>query len=613
MAKGNSISKTFVWILLGLLIVGLAGFGATSMTGSIRTVGTVGSQAISVDEYARELQQEIRAFEAQTGQRMTMADARAFGLDQRVLQRLVAGAALDHEASEMGLSIGDANLQREILSMSAFQGIDGQFDRDTYRFALDRAGMNEADFEADLRAESARAIMQAAIAASVEMPDAMTEALVDYVGERRSFTFARLGRDALSTPAPTPSPEELRQFYEAEIARYTLPETKRITYALLSPTMLLDEVEVTDEAVQQLFDSRRDQYEQPERRLVERLVFPDEEAASSALAQIEVGGSTFESTVEARGLRLIDVDMGDVAFEDLGPAAEAVFAAETGAVVGPLPSNLGPALFRINGRLEARTTELADIEDELRDEVAGDRARRQVEQVSEEIDNLLAGGATLEELRDEMGMEVASIDWTRDTDEGVAAYAAFRLAAANVGPDDFPEVEFLEDGSVFALRLDEVLPPRPEPFEIARSRVSVDWTAAAVNDALAAEATERLETLDEVGGFNGLGLPVRVENGRTRSAFLNEVPQDFLAQVFTMEPGELRVISGDGAAYIVRLDAIDPPEETADTQALREALAVEFDTSLAQALFDVYVRDVQVRARPQLDQRALQAVETNFP
>ena len=47
-ARGNTISKTFIWILLALLIVGLAGFGATNLGGNIRTVGSVGDKPITV-------------------------------------------------------------------------------------------------------------------------------------------------------------------------------------------------------------------------------------------------------------------------------------------------------------------------------------------------------------------------------------------------------------------------------------------------------------------------------------------------------------------------------------------------------------------------------------
>ncbi len=93
MAAGkNSISKTFVWILMGLLFVGLAGFGATSLTGTIRTVAQVGDESISVDAYVRELQREIRAVEAQTGQALQMSQARELGLEQLALSRLTSPA-----------------------------------------------------------------------------------------------------------------------------------------------------------------------------------------------------------------------------------------------------------------------------------------------------------------------------------------------------------------------------------------------------------------------------------------------------------------------------------------------------------------------------------------
>ena len=45
MAAGvKSFSRTVVWVIVALLIVGLAGFGATSFSGSVRTVGKVVDQ-----------------------------------------------------------------------------------------------------------------------------------------------------------------------------------------------------------------------------------------------------------------------------------------------------------------------------------------------------------------------------------------------------------------------------------------------------------------------------------------------------------------------------------------------------------------------------------------
>ncbi len=613
MAAGvKSLSKTFVWILMGLLMLGLAGFGATNLTGTVRTVATVGTQSVSVDDYARELQREIRAVEAQTGQPLPMAQALELGVDRIALANLVNLASLDNEVAELGVSIGDRNLQQEILEVPAFQGTDGNFDRESYRFSLEQAGLSEAEFEDDLRRESARTLVQGAIMEGVEMPATMTDLIIDYVYARRSFTVATVSADTLNTPIPTPTDTQLQAYYDENTDQFTLLETKRLTYALLSPEMLLDQVELDDASVRRLYEEREAQYNQPERRLIERLVFTDEAAALDAKAQLEVGGTTFERLVEDRKLTLADIDLGDMAADQLGDAAEAIFAAEIGEVVGPLPSPLGQALYRVNGTLAARMTSFDDVEAELRDELAAERARRLIEAQAEDVNDLLAGGATLEELTGETEITVGEIDWTTESSDGVAAYAGFRDAAQSVRDTDFPEIGFLEDGSIFALRLNEVLPPRPEPLDSARERVAAAWTAAATNAALQSQADGVLATLATDGDFAATGLPTRVENGLTRSAFLDGTPVDFMIQVFEMEPGELRVVAGQGRAFIVRLDDILPPEETAELQQTQAAVAAQLNQALSSNLFDVYVRDAQTRAQPTLDQRALNAVQANF-
>ncbi|MFW8593183.1 peptidyl-prolyl cis-trans isomerase [Cribrihabitans neustonicus] len=612
MAAGmKKLSKTFVWILMGMLIVGLAGFGAVNFTSSASSVAQVGDEEVSIGDYVRELRREQQALQAQSGQAVTIAQLSAFGIDRVVLGRLVSLAALDHEAKQLGLSIGDENLLQELGEIQAFQGINGGFDRGAYRFALENAGLSEAEFEEDLRREAARTIVQRAIMTGTEMPAALTDTLTGYIGERRSFSYVQLNADDIALTAETPSDEDLKAFYAANPDLFTLPETKVVTYAALRPEMLVDEMDVSEDTLRKLFEDRANEYQQPERRLVERLVYANEEAAATAKAQIESGGATFESLVADRGLALEDVDMGDVTEKSLGAAGAEVFAAGVGSVVGPLPSALGPALYRVNGKLEAQVTTFEQAEPELRDELATDRARRQIEAQAETIDDLLAGGATLEELAKETGMELGRLNWTEDSSEGIAAYEGFRNAAAAITAEDFPEAAFLDDGSVFALRLDEVLPERPEPFEDARGKVLEAWQADRLNTALREEAETLLAAAKEAGSFPG-DAEVQEETGLTRTAYIETVPADLMAEVFKMEEGAFSMVLGGTSAVVVQLDGILPPAENDDMQMLAEALGAQLDQSLAQALFRAYVQDVQTRAEPQIDQQALNAAQANF-
>ena len=612
MATGKSISKTFVWIIIGLAMLGLGGFGASNLSGTIRTIGTVGDKHIDVGEYARQLSQEIQAVEAQTGETLPFSRAQEIGLDQAVLGRLISERALDHEAAVLGLSIGDEALRDQIVEISAFQGISGSFDREAYTFALERTGTSEAEFETRLREETARTLLQGAMISGVVMPTMYVSTLLDYIGETRDFTWARLDSADLNAPLETATDEQLQTYFEENTANFMLPETKRLTYVQLSPDALIESIDVPEEDLRAEFDARVNQYNTPERRLVERLVYLDEEEANRAAAALEVSGTTFETLVDERGLALADIDLGDVDRLSLDAAGEAVFAAEVGDVVGPLDTDLGPALFRVNGVLPAQVTTFEDAKSDLQGILATDRARRFVSAQAQDFDDLLAGGATLEELADETEMEIGSLDWFDGNGNGIGAHIAFADAARAVTDEDFPQIGNLEDGGVFALRLDEVLPVRAPEFKQAREQIVASWENNQVETRLNEQAATLVPQLESGADFAGLGLTAIAETDQTRTAFVGGTPPSFMEDVFKMNIGDVSVVDSFGTVLVVRLDAINPTEEN-KKDALSAQLQSQIEQSLARDLYNIYSRDAVQRAGQNIDPRSLAAVHVNFP
>jgi len=614
MAKGaNNLSKTAVWILMGLLILGLGGFGATSLTGTLRTIGQVGDKHIDIDTYARTLSQEIQAASSRAGAQLTFAQAQSIGIDREVLARMVRARALDHEAEQMGLSVGDARLRDEILNIPSFQGVDGSFDRDAYAFALEQAGTSEAAFETQLREEVARSLLQGAIMAGMTMPDTYAETLVGFLGETRDFTWVRLGAADLLEPLPTPSDAELQSYYEANLDDYQLPETKRITYTVLLPDSLIDQIVLDEDDLRSEYDLRNDQFNQPERRLVERLVYLDEDEANRAAAQLDVGGTTFEALVTERGLSLSDIDLGDVSLVELEAAGDAVFGAQVGDVVGPLASPLGPALFRVNAVLAAQNTSFEQAEPLIRQDLAADAARRQVDVLAEEYDDMLAGGATLEELADETDMELGTIDWFPSLTDDIAAYDGFRDAAAALTLDDFPQIIQLGDGGIVAMRLQEVQAPRPAPLGDVQQNVRRNFEAEQTQARLTKQAEALLPALQTGESFASQSLDATVEENLGRQAFVQGMPPAFMTDVFDMATGDVRIVPGFGTVFIVRLDKINPLGNTDEAQQQITSLSNEVGQLLAAEVFDVFGQDVVLRAGPQINQQALDAVHVNFP
>lgn len=610
--KKTSPGQLAMWILMGLLIIGLGGFGVDGvLNGSVNRVARVGDKDIDVQSYARALQGQMQQISQQAGRGVTFAEMRENGVDRIVLERLMRDRALDHEASQMGISIGDENLRNQIVEIPTFQGLDGTFDREAYRFALQNSGMSEAQFETRLREESARRILQGAVVSGVVMPQTFVDTLVDYVAETRDFTWVALDESDLEAPLETPSDDTLMAYYTDNLDEFGLPESKRITFAVLQPEDLIDQVEIADEDLQKEYDARRAEFNQPERRLVERLVYLDEASAEAAAAQVDVG-TTFETLVEERGLTLQDVDMGDVGRLELDAAGEAVFGADVGQVVGPFPSNLGPALFRVNGILPAQNRSFDDVKNLLQQALAADRARRLVETQAQNFDDLLAGGATLEELADETDMQLGTIDWFPALGDGIAAYDNFRDEAARLTEEDFPKILSLSDGSIYAMRLDETLPPRPAAFEDVKENVQANWEAEQTETQLTATAEALLPELEAGKTYADLGLEADTEEGLDRGAFLAGTTPEFMSNVFEMAPGDVRIMQGYGTVQIVRLDAINPASENPQAVAMREGLTQEMSAAVARELFSVFSADASLRAGRDIDARAMEAVHANF-
>lgn len=604
-----------VWIIIALLIVGLAGFGANQFGGTINRLGSVGDREITVQEYANALQQEMRALEEQVGQSISFEQAQRFGLDRQVRNRLVTQAALENEAMRLGISAGDELLAEELRSIQAFQNVSGEFSRDTYRLVLEQQGMTEAEFEQRMRLDIARGLLESAIAAGLRGPETAVETVFDHAAQRRRFSVFTFEADALDEPLPEPDETELRAHYEDNVDAFTTPATREITYAWLTPSMLSDEVDLDEAALRELYESRSNEFQRPERRLVERLVFPSEEAAQQARARLDAGEADFADLVEERGLEMADADMGDISRDDLSDAAaEAVFGTEGSGVVGPVETSLGQALFRVNAVLAAQETSFEEARDELRQELALQRAQRMIAERIDSFEDILASGARIESLAEETAMELGEISFHEEMREGIAGYSAFRQAAGEVSADDFPRIRELEDGGVFTLRLDEERAPQPRPFEEVRDEVAESWARAG----RLARLTERAEALAAqiAQGTPDDALepvPQRVEP-ITRNDSVPGTPQQAVEAAFALEEaGATRIVSTEAAVHVVRLDEILPPADDSDSvQQQREQIARRMAEGLSQDVYNYFADAVRQEAGISLDQAAIDAVHAQF-
>jgi peptidyl-prolyl cis-trans isomerase D len=347
---------------------------------------------------------------------------------------------------------------------------------------------------------------------------------------------------------------------------------------------------------------------------VERLIFADEAAAAEAKARIEAGEADFEALVAERGLALGDVDLGDVTEAELGAAGAEVFALEGPGVAGPLPSSLGPALFRVNAILAPRNVTFEEAREDLLPEVQTDRARRAIQDMIDDLDDRLAGGATIEDLAEETEMELGRISFAAGTTEGIAAYESFREAALAVEEGDFPEIVEIPEGGVFALRLDAVREPALRPVAEVRDEVVAAWQARETARLMADEAEAVAESLRAGREMAGVRLPLGMERALTRDAFVEGTPGGFVTGIFDMTEGEIQVVGDETGAWIVRLDKVTPADQNSpEARALKTIFGQQAAQDVSSELLDAVTQALTSSKGIEINQAAVNAVHAQFP
>lgn len=610
--KGNTITL----VLIGLMVVSLFGLGATNFGGSNQAVATVGEAEVSAGDYVRAVESQINAFQRQTGQRVTFQQAQAFGLDSAALGQLITEAAIENETAQLGISAGDENVAEELQGISSFQNVAGEFDPQTYRLALRENGLNSEEFEADIRSNLAENLVRQAVGAGVETPEVYINTLFNFARETRDVTWARLTAEDLPEPVAAPTDAELSTYHEENPAPFTRPETKIISYAWLSPDTLAENIEVTEEEARIVYEERIDDYVREERRLVERLVYTDAASAEAAKAQLDAGEASFDDLVADRGLSLADIDLGDVNQSDLGDAGADIFALAEPGVVGPLPSSLGPALYRMNGILAAENVDFTEVRDELTTIAATDRARRIIQETIPQVEDLLAGGADMSVLAERTDMVEGNIEWNDEVFDGIAARPAFRQAAATTAVDDFAEVTQLDDGGIVVINVESIEEPMLRPLDEVREDVVDAWTTAQTQlalETLAEDIAQQVRDGREMAS-GGLGLNLNVNTDLLRDAALDGTPPDFMSALFGLEADDLAVTTADGDAWVLRLDKITPPDPANPEAALlKEQFAAQTAQELSTAITRAFIQAIVDDAGVEINQSVLASVSAHLP
>jgi peptidyl-prolyl cis-trans isomerase D len=585
---GGVIGAIFVVLLIGSFIIWFPagwfhGYGSNDVI-------TVGDIRIGPQEYMRAQQDVLRTMSTQAGRSLSIQEARALGLDSRVLERLVGGAAIDQHAHALHLSISDAALLEEIMKDPNFKDVSGNFSPAAFQQALRSIGMTEQGYLTSMRERNLRRQILSTIGTVVNSPAELVDALNKFNSETRTLRYVLVPASVAGT-VPDPTEEDLKRYYENHQVKFTRPEYRKVGILAVTPETVKDKVEITDADIRAAYEAGKDQLGKPERRHIQQISFPDLAAAKAAYEKIQ-SGTDFVAVARDQGLNESDIDLGTVSRAEMADPtiADAAFALEENKVSEPVTGKLGGVvLLRVTSIEPGKTSTFEEAKADLEKKLLKERASGAIFDLHDKIEDQLAAGSRLSEIADKLKLDYQLIDQIdregRKPDGSTVTLPAQKdllnaVFATDTGVENDP-IDAKDDGVIWYEVLG-VVPQHVKPFDQVKDEVAKDWRSEEVRTKVAKYAQDLVndlnggKTLEDVA--KDLDGEVLTSDPLKRDGMTVNVLPATVAQAFTLpEKGFGSAPSGVGEGRIVfQVDKVTPPPglNEAETERLKRQLGL---------------------------------------
>jgi peptidyl-prolyl cis-trans isomerase D len=276
--------------------------------------------------------------------------------------------------------------------------------------------------------------------------------------------------------------------------------------------------------------------------------------------------------------------------------AKPAFAAQPGAVIGPVQTALGWQITKLVKVEPDQPRTLDQVKDEIRRNLS---QTSDVADVANQLDDTLAGGASLEAAAKKLNLSLETFPAV--TREGMDAsgkpiaelIGTPQLLPTAFGTDTGQESTQIDDGDggYFILRVDAITPAALRPLDQVKDKVTADWLAEARDKAAgeaASKIVDRIKLGEDLGTIaKSMGVAVTLTSPFTRDAGdeANGVSAALANLLFAVKKGQAATApndSGTNPGHVVAVVTdIQPANPGSDADGTKK-LGDELNRAMAQ-------------------------------
>ncbi len=545
-------------------------------------------------------------------------------LDQVVNDRLLTGKAKDEK-----FRVSDAQLREVIASIPAFQD-GGKFSPERYELYLAGQSTNRLAFEDKLRRDMLAAAVQEPIAAANVVARPSTEKFLGLLEQQREVAIAVVHAEPFVKDVKVDE-AEVKAFYDKNQAAFQTPELARIEYLILTADALLGGASVDAAEVKKQYESNIAQYSTPEQRTVAHVLVPVKPDASEAdraaarkqaeelLAKAKAAPAKFGDLAREfskdPGSAQQGGDLGTFARGTMVKAFEdAAFAAKVGDIVGPVSTEFGWHIIKVNGITPGKVQSFDEVKAQIETDMKRVQAAQKFATAADQFQNLvyeqadsLAGAAKALNLKVEVTPFISRAQ-AQAIGKGNAKFVQTLFAPESIQGKRNTEAIEIGPNTLIAARIVEYKPAAPRPFAEVKDELQRQLTQKAASELAQNAGRAKIALLSEGKGDKAAGVTFGKPVTLNRNQAQPEIPPDAVAKIFQASQDKLPAYLGatdeHGDFAIYRLMSVTTPANPDKSKV--DAASARLSEQIGREMLTAYLATLKAKADVKINQANLE-------
>ena len=395
-ALRNQTQSIFFKIFLVLLICGFALWGVGDLTGgnTSKSILKTNNQNITIERAINDLNRARYSSPTRPSMKETLEN----GMYNNVLNKLEQEILLNSEGEELELYVPMQVLTRIISDENSFKDPLGKFSQTKFVQSLNNAGLSESKYLEMLKTEANLKQISTPFAINEHYNEKIIKKIIDWQNEIRTIeydVFPFIDKKNINKP----SNKILNEFFEQNKNKYKLPQTRKFQYVEINPSDFQNKITVTEKQIKEKYDNEKSTYITEEKREILQITTQDEQKAIDFVKAVQINNNFAEVAKELFKLTINDINLGFLKKDDL-PSTNSndVFNANLNEIIGPVKSQFGFNVYKINKIIPETKKEYLEVKKEIKDKLIYDLSVETLFEKLDAIEDIIAEGSNISEI-----------------------------------------------------------------------------------------------------------------------------------------------------------------------------------------------------------------------